>query len=76
MPLPRHCQNILIVQLSSLMHSGLYTGFLPRGGELGVCQKEAVRSCRGVGAGGGCAPSSTIFFTYLRSIYMSCDMLW
>ena len=36
--------------------SGLYTGFLPRGDELGVCQKEeweavgreckAVRSCR------------------------------
>ena len=32
-------------------HAGLYTGFLPRGGKLGVRQKEggeAVRSCRGV----------------------------
>ena len=45
----------------SLMHTenvargaGLYTGFLPRGGELGVCQKEggeAVRSCRAAAGG-------------------------
>ena len=25
--------------------SGLYTGFLPRGGEPGVCQKEGGRGC-------------------------------
>ena len=25
--------------------AGLYTGFLPRGGELGVCQKEGGRGC-------------------------------
>ena len=36
--------------------SGLYTGFLPRGGELGVCQKEggggeAVRSCKAATGG-------------------------
>ena len=35
-------------------YTGLYTGFLPRGGELGVCQKEggeAVRSCRAAAGG-------------------------
>ena len=53
--------------LKKQTRAGLYTGFLPRGGELGVCQKEleAVRSSRaatgGVGAGGGCAPSRTNF---------------
>ena len=26
-------------------YPGLYTGFLPRGGELGVCQKEGGRGC-------------------------------
>ena len=25
--------------------SGLYTGFLPRGGKLGVCQNEGWRGC-------------------------------
>ena len=61
--------------------SGLYIGFLPRGGEHGVCQKEggeAVRSCRAA-AGGGCrrgmCPLPHKIFTSLRSIYMSCDML-
>ena len=34
------------------MFAGLYTGFLPRGGELGVC-REAVRSCMAAAGGWG-----------------------
>ena len=70
-----HCIRI------SMSIAGLYTGFLPRGGELGVCQKErgeAVRSCRAATGGWvqeGDVPLPHKMFTYLRSIYMSCDML-
>ena len=31
------------IQCSQHAMSGLYTGFIPRGGELGVCQKEGAR---------------------------------
>ena len=70
------CTYIIYIYIS-----GLYTGFLPRGANLEYVKKrggEAVRSCRAA-AGGGCrrgmCPLQHKMFTYLRSIYMSCDML-
>ena len=56
--------------------SGLYTGFLPRGGKFGVCKKEgggeAVRSCRAATGGwvqeGDVPPPAQNFF--LSEIYL------
>ena len=63
-------------------YAGLYTGFLPSGGELGVCQKEggarlfvAAGQLQGGGCRMGMCPLPHKILTYLRSIYMSCDML-
>ena len=51
-----HIGTFRFTTIQKSLLSGLYTGFLPRGGELGVCQKEggeAVRSCRAAAGGWG-----------------------
>ena len=67
----------------ALGQSGLFTGFLPRGANLEYVKKRGGGARLFVAAGqpqgGGCrrgmCPLRHRIFTYLRSIYMSCDML-
>ena len=62
--------------------SRLYTGFLPRGANLEYVKKRGgarLFVAAGQPQGGGCrrgmCPLLHKMFSYLRSIYMSCDIL-